>query len=389
MPRIPDYLRWRGDLSFEHDLVNEVDNLIFCLLSYVDLEGIVPSDFKHSVTLSDAAKAYFLGHDPRDERPLGLIVPRQIVELFRQMAEVPRYRDLKLCGYVNEICVERQVQFSALTIRLPHGVWFVAVRGTDDTIVGWREDFNLSWMDEVPAQRMTAEYLDRLPLSKHAQLYVGGHSKGGNLAVWGAVHASESVRAHILRVYSNDGPGFSEGFLASEAYRSLADRVMYLIPQSSLVGLLLSRDESPTSCRKVIRSSQLGIFQHNGLSWEVLGGAFVPAEGLSGRGKRNDNGIRARIDDMTAEERRHLTELLFGVLESTGAKTLTELNRDMVRNAMTIRRTLNDMDRESKDMALYLIGKLFNIRPLEETYRRGSRRVRVEFGWTIGKGTAE
>lgn len=386
MPHIPDYIRWRGDIPFEHDPVNEVDNLIFCLLSYVDLDGIVPSDFKHSVTLAEAAKAYFLDHDPKDERPLGLIVPRQIVELFRQMAEASRYRDLKLCGYVNEICETRQVQFSALTVRLPHGVWFVAVRGTDDTIVGWREDFNLSWMDEVPAQRMTAEYLDRLPLSKNARLYVGGHSKGGNLAVWGAVHASETVREHILRVYSNDGPGFSDGFLSSKAYQSLADRIVYLIPQSSLVGLLLSHDESPTSCRKVIRSSRLGIFQHNGLSWEVMGGSFMQAEGLSGRGKRNDSVVRSRVNSMTAEERRHLTEIFFGVLESTGAKTLTELNQGSIRHSLSMLRTVNDMDRETKDMALYLIGKLFDIKPLEETYRQGSRRVRVEFGWTIGKG---
>lgn len=389
MPHIPDYIRWRGDIPFEHDPVNEVDNLIFCLLSYVDLEGAVPSDFKHTVTLSEAAKTYFLDHDPKDERPLGLIVPRQIVDMFRQMADTPRYRDLKLCGYVNEICEERQVQFSALTIRLPNGVWFVAVRGTDDTIVGWREDFNLSWMDEVPAQRMTADYLDRLPLSKNARLYVGGHSKGGNLAVWGAVHASEAVRGHIQRVYSNDGPGFSEGFLSSEAYTSLSDRITYLIPQSSLVGLLLSREEMAMNGRNIIRSSQLGIFQHNGLSWEVMGGSFLRAEGLSGRGKRNDSVVRARINGMTAEERRHLTEIFFGVLESTGAKTLTELNQGAIRNGISMLRTVNDMDRETKDMALYLIGKLFDIKPLEETYRKGSRRVRVEFGWTLGKKVKE
>lgn len=383
MPHIPDYIRWRGDIPFEHDPLNEVDNLIFCLLSYVDLEGAVPQDFKHSVTLAEAAKTYFLTHDPKDERPLGLIVPRQIVDMFRQMADAPRYRELKLCGYVNEISPERQVQFSALTIHLPGGVWFVAVRGTDDTIVGWREDFNLSWMEEVPAQRMTADYLDALPLTKRARLYVGGHSKGGNLAVWGAVHASPQTRAQMERVYSNDGPGFSEGFLQSEAYRSLADRILYLVPQSSLVGLLLSQDERQT--RTVVRSSQLGIFQHNGLSWEILGGSFVRAEGLSGRGKHNDSVVRSRIDGMTAEERRHLTEIFFGVLESTGAQTLTELDQSALRNGAVMLHAVNELDRESKDMALYLIGKLFNIKPLEETYRQGSRRVRVELGWTLGK----
>ena len=171
---VADYLTWRGDIPFENDPLNEVDNLIFCLLSYVELDGAVPSTPDRCVTLREAAKEYFFTHDPKDERPLGLIVPREIVALFRQMADAPRYRDLQLCGYVNEICEKKQVQFSALTIRLPDDTWFVAVRGTDDTIVGWREDFNLSWMDEVPAQRLTAEYLDNLPLTKNSRLSSAG-----------------------------------------------------------------------------------------------------------------------------------------------------------------------------------------------------------------------
>lgn len=381
MPHVTDYIQWRGDIPFENDPLNEVDNLIFCLLSYVELDGAVPSTSDRCVTLREAAKEYFFTHDPKDERPLGLIVPREIVALFRQMADAPRYRDLQLCGYVNEICEKKQVQFSALTIRLPDDTWFAAVRGTDDTIVGWREDFNLSWMDEVPAQRLTAEYLDNLPLTKNSRLYVGGHSKGGNLAVWGAVHASPATRDRIVRVYSNDGPGFSEKMLESEAYRTLADRIDSLVPQSSLVGMLLSHDECD-----VIRSSQLGIFQHNGLSWEVMGGSFVRAHRLSGRGVRNDSVIRARIDSMTMEERKKFTELFFGILESTGARTLTELNAGSIRNVIIMLRTVSDMDRETKEMALYLIGKLFDIRPLTVPRKQKKRgAVRFEFGLTVGR----
>lgn len=381
MPHVTDYIRWRGDIPFDNDQLNEVDNLIFCLLSYVDLNGAVPSDINQCVTLREAAKEYFFTHDPSDERPLGLIVPREIVMLFRQMADAPRYRDLLLCGYVNEICEQKQVQFSAVTIRLPGDTWFVAVRGTDDTIVGWREDFNLSWMDEVPAQRMTADYLDALPLTSTSRLYVGGHSKGGNLAVWGAVHASKETRNKMVRVFSNDGPGFSDKMLESEAYRSLADRIDCLVPQSSLVGMLLSHD-----MRDVIRSSQLGIFQHNGLSWEVMGGHFIRSDGLSGRGKRNDSVIRARIDSMTMGDRQKFTELFFGILESTGARTLTELNNGSIRNVITMLRTVGDMDKDTKEMALYLIGKLFDIRPLTAARNaRKTRGVHIEFGFRFRK----
>ena len=231
------------------------------------------------------------------------------------------------------------------------------------------------------AQRLTAEYLDNLPLTKNSRLYVGGHSKGGNLAVWGAGHASPATRDRIVRVYSNDGPGFSEKMLESEAYRTLADRIDSLVPQSSLVGMLLSHDECD-----VIRSSQLGIFQHNGLSWEVMGGSFVRAHRLSGRGVRNDSVIRARIDSMTMEERKKFTELFFGILESTGARTLTELNAGSIRNVIIMLRTVSDMDRETKEMALYLIGKLFDIRPLTVPRKQKKRgAVRFEFGLTVGR----
>ena len=355
MPHVTDYIQWRGDIPFENDPLNEVDNLIFCLLSYVELDGAVPSTPDRCVTLREAAKEYFFTHDPKDERPLGLIVPREIVALFRQMADAPRYRDLQLCGYVNEICEKKQVQFSALTIRLPDDTWFAAI----------------SYFGCTYAQN---SLFSRAP-------WMLFYSKGGNLAVWGAVHASPATRDRIVRVYSNDGPGFSEKMLESEAYRTLADRIDSLVPQSSLVGMLLSHDECD-----VIRSSQLGIFQHNGLSWEVMGGSFVRAHRLSGRGVRNDSVIRARIDSMTMEERKKFTELFFGILESTGARTLTELNAGSIRNVIIMLRTVSDMDRETKEMALYLIGKLFDIRPLTVPRKQKKRgAVRFEFGLTVGR----
>ncbi len=375
MPHVIDYIAWRGDIPFSGAGLNEVDNLIFCLLSYVDLDGIVSSNPAEGITVREAAKEYFFTHDPKEQRPLGLIVPGEICDLFRAMANAPRYRDLILSGYINEISEEREMQFSVLTIHLSGGGYYVAFRGTDDTIVGWKEDFNLSWMDEVPAQRKAVEYLNDLKLPAGADLYVGGHSKGGNLAIWGAVHASPEVRKRLVRVYSNDGPGFSEAMLNTEAYRSLSDRIVTLVPRSSLVGLMLDHDEFD-----IIRSSRLGIFQHNGLSWEVLGGQFVRDKQLSSRGRRNDTVIRERITHMSRDEKRVFTKLFFGILESTGARTLTELNQGSIRNVVTMLRTVNDMDKDTKELAMYLISRLFNTRPLAPK-RTPGRQICIEFRW--------
>lgn len=359
MPGINDYLDWRGDIPATADNINEVDNLIFCLLAYVDFEGILPADpTAEGITLREAAKEYFFTHKEDETHPLGLIVPAQIVTLFRRLSETPRYRDLWLTGYVNEVSQEREMQFSALTVCLPGQGYFVAFRGTDDTIVGWKEDFHLAYLDEVPAQRKAANYLDSIPLKDRDILYVGGHSKGGNLAVWGAVHASERTQRAIKRVYSNDGPGFTEAMIKSEAYQRMSDRLTFLLPQSSLVGLLLAND----STYQIIKSRTLGLFQHDGLSWEVMGASLIRQEKLSGRGVRTDTVVRERIDSMTKEEKRTFVEMMFEILESTGATTLTELANGKMKTAMTMLKTYQAFDKEKKEMAAYLFGKLFDIK---------------------------
>lgn len=361
MPNLMDYLEWRGDLTLTESPLNEVDSLIFSLLSYVDLDGIVPSHHKGGITVRGAAAEYFFTHPAYAPRPLGLIIPADILTLFRRMAYTRRYRDLLLTGYINEISETREIQFSALTVRLPREGLFVAFRGTDDTIVGWKEDFNLSIMDEIPAQRRAAQYLDSLDLTPDTDLYVGGHSKGGNLSVWGAVHASEEVRRRIRQVYSNDGPGFSAGTVESEAYKALSDRIRVIIPEDSLVGLLLDQDPRYT----VIKSNRKGLFQHDGLSWEVMGGAFLRAEALSPKGIHNDTVIRERIDAMTREERRDLIRLLFDLLGSTGAKTLTDLHRGGTKIALSMIKTYRDLPKEEQETVTYLWEKLTKHRPTE------------------------
>lgn len=371
MSSVIDYLKWRGDMTFDACPFGEVDNLIFSLLSYIDFDGIVPEEqAAEGVTVREAAKEYFFRYPDESStgaRRLGLIVPPEILTVFRQMAESDRYGGLLLRGFVNEICEEHEMQFSAVTVVLPGDSLYVAFRGTDDTLVGWKEDFNLSYMDAVPSQRKAAAYLNAVPLSDTTKLYVGGHSKGGNLAVWGAVHADDVIRRAIMRVYSNDGPGFSAAVLSSDAYRELAQRMTFLVPPAALVGLLL--DNAGTY--EVVKSgAKNGLFQHNPMTWEVLGGKFVRAEGLSPKGVHTDTVTRARIDGMTADEKRTLINLFFDLLQGTGAKTLTELYDGRMKHSLNIIRAIGDMDKETKEATRYLINKFFDHRSGETNKRR-------------------
>ena len=307
---------------------------------------------------SAAAAEYFFSRDTTPVRPLGLFVPADTLTLLRRAAKYPRFRDLELTGYVNEVSEERGMQFSAVTVLLPQEEVFVAFRGTDDSIVGWREDLNLSHLDEVPSQRMAAEYLNRLDLPPDTSLFVGGHSKGGNLAVWGSVHADESVRRRITAAYSFDGPGFSEGTVQSRSYRALANRIRVYLPDDSLVGLLLEHDEGYT----VVRSARRGLFQHDGLSWEVLGGRFLRADALSPRGIHSDTVVRDHIESMTREERRALVDIIFGLLDATGAKTLSELHANPGKSVMAMIKAYRELPADAQRTASFLWDKLVSRR---------------------------
>lgn len=346
-----DYVAWRGDLSFEADPINEVDNLIFSLISYVDLAGIVSS--KHSedpVSLQAAANAFFAKNPDLRRVSIGLIIPRDIIRLFRAVRDCRRYRGVRIKAYTNLIDVEREMQFSAMTFVLPTGETVVAYRGTDDTIVGWKENFNMSFLDVIPSQKAAALYLDLAAKYSEGAIYVTGHSKGGNLAVYGATHCGDAAKERIVRVWSNDGPGFANGLPETDAYLDLRPRIRTLIPQSSVVGVLLEHDRSCT----VVKSRQAGVLQHNGLTWEVMGNSFVHEERVTGECERTDRNLQEWIRGMTAEQREQFSCAIYQLLSANGTMTLTQLaspkNRWLVESLKldpeirrTIRKTLAEL----------------------------------------------
>lgn len=315
-----DYLYWRGDLTFAQEPFNEVDSLVLSMICYADFEGIVPAaDETGYITLSEAM-TQFSCPESKDKK-LGIILPADIVDMVYAAAEAPRYRETKLFAYENTVDEEKEMQFGAISYRLTDGTLFVAFRGTDDTIVGWKEDFNMTFMSHVPAQERAAEYLNEIAKAHGGLIRVAGHSKGGNLAIWAAVHSKLPIRQRILRVYSNDGPGFTEEMLQSEAYQSMRDRCMTYVPQSSIVGMLMEHDEN----YQLIYSNKSALMQHDPFSWGVERNHYRYVDSRSAFGEYSDNTMRIWLDSMSREERKTLIEDVFEVLESTGAKTLTEL----------------------------------------------------------------
>ena len=315
MANILDYLDWRGDLTLAERGFNEVDNLLMAELCFLDFSGIVPADFSAPVFLPDAMRQYDAA---RPQETMGVLVPEQIPELGHKMAASRRFSDLTLCAYVSRTDEETQTQFSALTILLPDKTAYIAFRGTDDTIVGWKEDFNLAFLPVVPAQKMAAEYLSAAAaaLPSHP-LRVGGHSKGGNLAVYSAVFCGEAVQNQLMRVYNNDGPGFRTSLLGLPEHKRVAGRITTILPESSVVGMLLEHEER----YEVVRSTQSGLWQHDGFSWQVRGERFEHLPDLTEGGKLVDETIRTFILSLSPEQRVAFTDALFDILTCTAHRS--------------------------------------------------------------------
>ena len=319
-----DYVKWRGDLSFREAPFNEVDSLIFSLLSYIDFQGIVGEDHGGiRVPIKAAANSYFARNPNMKKISVGLIVPKDIVKLFRTLKDTRRFRNVEMRAYVNQIDLEKQMQFSAVTFFPEDDTMVVAYRGTDDTIIGWKENFNMSFLPVVPAQAAAANYLENAAKSNPScqGIRVTGHSKGGNLAVYSAVNCSSDVKKRLINVWSNDGPGFNKKILEDEDYIELRPIIKSFVPENAVVGMLLEHDENYT----VVKSRQKGLFQHDGISWEVMGGSLVYVKEISNESKRLDRVLKDWIKEMTPEQLEQFTDALFQVLSADNSLTLTEL----------------------------------------------------------------
>ncbi len=332
-----DYLDWRGDIGFDILPPNEIDCLIFSLITYVPFDGIVDFDFndrRPPVMLSVAKK--YLRAQTGKVSPVGLFIPREVIMLFIRAAKTHRFGLCRPCCYLHKFSNDTQLQFCAMTYLLPGGGAVVSYRGTDDTLVGWKECLNMSFMHPVPAQNEALSYINDIAAKTEGTLYLSGHSKGGNLAIYSYIKAEDDVRSRVQTVYNYDGPGFDERFIKNTDYLALCDKIKTIVPESSIIGMLLESDEK----REVIKSTAAGIMQHNGLSWSVKGGSFLHMESTNEGSKNIDKSLKKWMSELSPEKREEFVDSLYSALTQADIKTLTDLNRDKAKfikawNSMT------------------------------------------------------
>ena len=305
MADIFDYLLWRGDLSMDAVPPNPVDTLILSELCYIGFEGLVPGDFLHPVPLKVAAEAFLMLPDREDRDRV-----KRDADLLAAAAQTRRFGELRLAFYRSELLPQMQSQFAAVTWLLPGGTAVITYRGTDLTLTGWKEDFNMSFQSQVPAQEKALWYLEAFARVHHGPIRLAGHSKGGNLAVYAAAKATEELQDRILSVHNHDGPGFHSEMLRSPGYRAILPKTRTFIPQSSVVGMLLEHEEPYT----VVRSRQLSLLQHEPYSWEVLGGDFIRMEEIDENSRFLDMTLKRWLAQTSPEERNAFVDAIFELL---------------------------------------------------------------------------
>lgn len=316
MANIINYVEYYGNKNFDEIPFNDVDALVFAEFSYLHLEDFVKG--KLPMTIHELAEIYF-EKITKEEIKNRIRIYREVYALFEAMKDTVRYQDIVISNYKN--IVDEEKQFGAITFRNKRKWVYVSFEGTDDSIIGWKEDFDLSHTFPVPSQKMAMEYLENEVKFFDKTVYVGGHSKGGNLSLVASMYSSSFVRHRLKNIYIFDGPGLREEEYHSLNYHRIQSKIKMFVPEESIVGMMLCHDLNYT----VVKSTTKGAWQHDGFSWECFGSMFVPGL-LSKKSMTFSKEIVSFLRSIPDDERVEFVEAIFLVFkkaEITSTENIT------------------------------------------------------------------
>ena len=332
MANMIDYLAWRGEFPFEITPFNPVDALLVANTSYLGFRGV--SDGKGE-TLAELNRSGALLEEDSSSFP-------ERKRMFTAMAESRRFADSRIHHYIALTDREKEMQFSVMCVDLPDGTMCVSFRGTDNTIVGWREDFNMAYRTLVPAQEAAVYYLSQAALLSDRPLRLMGHSKGGNLAVYAAAGATPEVRDRIESIWAFDAPGMNAEMSKAEGYLQIRDRIRAYVPQTSIIGQLMEYFRPYT----VVRSTALGIYQHDPMSWQVYGPKFEELENVDHTAEVMRETLHDWLDNSTPEQRGAFVDAMFQMADGINATKMSDITNEKLRSMWKMFGTRKEIDPE-------------------------------------------
>ncbi len=344
------YVKTYGQKSFQEAPFSMVDAMAFAQLAYLKYDGIVPG-FSRKEALGWKA----LREHPRAEHMFSdPVFGQSFRNLFDLMADSVRYRNVRLHYFKEWFSEEQEIQFAAVTFFMGDSSIYVVYRGTDETLIGWKEDFNMGYMRTIPAQKYALDYLKGVARYASGRIVTGGHSKGGNLAVYAAACAPEEIQSWIRRVYSFDGPGFRHNFYRKPGFWRIQDRYCKIVPQESLVGVGVAREPQ----YYVVRSYHVGLIQHDLMNWKIRDGRFVYCKGLKSASKRRAEAVTRWIDSLSNSQIADFVEIMYTLLQSTQARTVYELMKWPLQRLRAIVKSFRALDQSEQQTVRQVFKKL-------------------------------
>ena len=343
MSNINDYLLWRGDIPISSKFkFNEVDSMILARFSYLLFDRI---NMRKSETIESISQK--MKDIPNEEfRYNG------DKELITYLGQSNRFKNMEVTDYVSNNDKESEKQFCGITIHISDKEMYISYIGTDSTIYGWKEDFNMSFMENVPCQIAGKEYAEKV-IKKYPDksVRIGGHSKGGNVAIYSAITIPAELQNRVIKVYNYDGPGFSKNIIDKYGNEKIINKIETYIPQDSVIGRILNHKEKIT----ISLSNEKGIFQHDIYSWQVMRDNLIQLNHNTEISENIDKTLTDWLENTTTEQRKIFVDTVFEIFYSTDANTFGDISKNLSTNISKMLKKYGEISTEDKRVITNMI----------------------------------
>ena len=354
MSHIVSYIKRQQEKTFFESPFNEVDALVLSQFIYLKLDGVVPStsEEKEAVYLYEIADTMDYEKVFMDER-----YRKDNIELFEAMVDSKRFRRMRMNCFSDITSVLAETQFTALTVFLEDGPTVVIYRGTDETMVGWKEDFNMCFKEPVTGQTLSAMYLQQVIGMFEGDFIVTGHSKGGNFAIYASMNVEDKIQNRIEKVYSFDSPGFRPEILESVDFNKIEDRIIKYLPHSSIFGMLMQSEEN----YQVVECFSIGVLQHNPYNWQVAGNEFKKVDKLHRRSVFFNETYNEWLYSLSDEELHAYSEIWYHIMQEANITTMLDFTKEPGKALTNLIDAIRETDDKTKEMAKELAHGLMEV----------------------------
>ncbi|WP_373713997.1 Mbeg1-like protein [Streptococcus sp.] len=358
MPTIFDYLKANQYDSFYDKEFTVLDALALTELAYLPFEDLVPAEIsvQNYISLQHLAEQFeekFQGKYP----PLGMVNAHRL-KLLSYLSSFKRYKHIRALGFANDVSLDSQKQFAAITYQIRPKEYLVVFRGTDDSIIGWKEDFHLTYMKEIPAQLAARDYLKEVLDKLDGKVWLAGHSKGGNLATYAACHVETSIQDRVQKVYSFDAPGLHSSIRNSDNFKAIEGKILSIIPENSIVGMMLDTPDTDL----VVKSKTFGLLQHLMVSWEIEGDQFKVVPKVTEDSIQVDQTLKTWTASLSEEELRDFFDLFFGLFIEADIHRFGDITVDTPRKIQKLIENRRNLTPEQATMMDRLSRQLIDTR---------------------------